>query len=76
MLCLSDHPVAGNTQAISFRLVISYWIANILDVKIRQELRDLSTYTPNWPPQSAGEGKRTGLGIIPSSTHVTQLLPL
>ena len=39
---------------------MSYLIANVFDVKIRQELRDLSTFTPNWPHQSAGEGRRTG----------------
>ena len=76
VLCLSDHPVAGKPRATLIRLIISDLIANVIDVKNRQELRDLSTYTPNWPPQSAGEGKRTGLGIIPSSTHVTQLLSL
>ena len=58
VLCLSDHPVAGKTQAT--RLIISYLIANVLDVRIRQELRDRSTFTPNWPHQSAGEGRRTG----------------
>ena len=34
-------------------------IASILDAKIRQESRDLLTFTPNWPHRSAGEGKRT-----------------